>query len=111
MVTAVGLYIARQTGFIHNGLSWRPIAFLGTVSYSLYLTHNPVNAAPFFLLDKIGAPQWAALLLTLAVCVIAAYVYWWLIERPSMYLARRVSLHAWVEAKPEADHLDFESHS
>lgn len=100
MVTAVGLYVARQTGFIHNGLSWRPIAFLGTVSYSLYLTHNPVTGASFFLLDKVGAPQWAALLLTLAACVVAAYAFWWLIERPSMNLAHKVKLQARVEPRP-----------
>ena len=107
MVTAVGLYVARQTGFIHNGLSWRPISFLGTVSYSLYLTHNPVSGASFFLLDKIGAPQWAALLLTLAACVIAAYAFWWLIERPSMNLAHRVSLQARVEARPTVARSDL----
>lgn len=92
ILTAVGLYAARRTGFIANGLSWQPLMFLGTISYSLYLTHNPVTGASFFVLAKLGLPQWAALLMSVAACIVVAWLFWWAIERPSMQLAHRVKL-------------------
>lgn len=94
MMTSVALFVARKTGLMDNGLSWRPLTFLGTVSYSLYLTHNPISGASFFLLAKAGASQLAALFVTLAVCVAAAYLFWLLIERPSMNLAHKIKLQA-----------------
>ena len=92
MLTAAGLLVAGKTGFIRNGLAWRPLLFLGTVSYSLYLTHNPVAGAAFFLLEKAGVPQWASLVISCAACVTAAAAFWFVIERPTMRLAHRVKL-------------------
>jgi len=92
MLTAVGLLVAGKTGFIRNGLAWRPLLFLGTVSYSLYLTHNPVAGASFFLLERYGVPQWASLIISFAACVAAAAAFWFVIERPTMRLAHRVKL-------------------
>lgn len=92
VVTALGLFVARRTGFIVNGLGWRPLMFLGTISYSLYLTHNPVTGASFFMLAKLGVPQWLALSVTLALCMAVAYLFWLLVEHPSMGLAQRIRL-------------------
>jgi peptidoglycan/LPS O-acetylase OafA/YrhL len=92
MATALGLFISRKSGFIRNGLSWSPLMFLGTISYSLYLTHNPVTGASFFLLARLQVPQSVALLLTLAVCVAAAWLFWFTVERPSMLFAHKVKM-------------------
>jgi len=90
--TAAALLIARQTGFITNGLASRPTLFLGTVSYSLYLTHNPVTGATFFITDKLHVPEWLGLIVCVAACIGFAAVFWWIIERPTMNLAKRVKL-------------------
>ncbi len=107
MITALGLFVARKTGFMRHGLSWRPLSFLGTISYSLYLTHNPVTGASFFLLAKAGVTQWAALLVTLSVCVATAYVFWLLVERPSMNLAHRVKLQPSTAVRPMEEDAAF----
>lgn len=100
IITAIGLYLSRRYGFIGTGLGWRPLMFLGTISYSLYLTHNPVTGASFFVLAMIGMPQWLALIVTVAACIIVASVFWWLIERPSMNLAHRVRLKRAPQSAP-----------
>lgn len=92
ILTALGLYVSRRYGYISNGLGWRPLMFLGTISYSLYLTHNPVTGASFYVMALVGMPQWAALVMTIAACVVFAFLFWWAIERPSMKLAHRVKL-------------------
>lgn len=92
MLTALVLMVTHRTGTISQALAWRPLLALGAVSYSLYLTHNPVSGAAFFVLDKIGTPQWLALLLTVAACIATAGAFWWAIERPTAELARKVSL-------------------
>ncbi len=90
MITAIGLFVARKTGYIKHGLSREPLVLLGTISYSLYLTHNPVTGAAFFLFS--GLPQLVALLLTIVVCVAVAFGFWLVIERPSIRLAHRIKL-------------------
>lgn len=92
MITATGLLVAGKTGFIARGIGWRPLLFLGTVSYSLYLTHNPITGASFFILAKLGVPEWAALAVTIATCIIGAGLFWFAIERPTMKLAHRIKL-------------------
>jgi len=90
--TTAALLIARQTGFITNGLASRPTLFLGTVSYSLYLTHNSVTGASFFITDKLHFPEWLGLIVCVTACIAFAAVFWWIIERPTMKLAKRVKL-------------------
>jgi peptidoglycan/LPS O-acetylase OafA/YrhL len=97
--TAAGLLVLQKAGQLEQGLGWRPLQLLGTISYSLYLIHNPVTGAAFFLLAYLGVPQLAAFVLTVAVCIVAAWLFWLLIEAPSIKLARRLSLKA--PAEPE----------
>jgi peptidoglycan/LPS O-acetylase OafA/YrhL len=80
-------------------LNWRPVAFLGLVSYSFYLVHPTV---------LFGVAQWTrwpaavqggvSLGLTVAISV-TIYV---LIERPSAALRRRLSRVAPATARPPA---------
>jgi peptidoglycan/LPS O-acetylase OafA/YrhL len=65
--TAFGLMIARKTG--HIRYSPKPLLFLGAISYSLYLTHNPIMGASFFLTKKLALSQWAELLIAVAACI------------------------------------------
>jgi peptidoglycan/LPS O-acetylase OafA/YrhL len=74
---------------LQNGLSVKPLLWLGRVSYSLYLVHIPVlfalfhgvgNRVSFALLAVAG------LLITLTV----AQTFHWLVEKPSLQLGRIV---------------------
>lgn len=91
ILTSAGLLIATRSGYIERSPG-RSLLFLGTISYSLYLTHNPVAGAVFFVLAKIGAPELLALPVSIAACISAATAFWFVIERPTMKLAQRVPL-------------------
>jgi len=97
-LTALALWYAGTTGGIARWLNWRWLQFLGSISYSLYLTHNPVSGALF----RIGygltgrsalteAFWWVMVILG---CVLFSAGMWWLIERPSLALAKRIKLEA-----------------
>jgi peptidoglycan/LPS O-acetylase OafA/YrhL len=89
-VTALGLMMARKTG--HIRYSPKPLLFLGAISYSLYLTHNPIMGASFFITKKLALSQWAGLLIAVAACIAVSSAFWWLIERPTMALAKRIKM-------------------
>lgn len=70
-------------------LSCRPILFIGTISYSLYLLHFPVIA----LLTKVASWQ-PGVGLFIAVCIVsivASTITYLAIERPTMQLGRWVA--------------------
>jgi peptidoglycan/LPS O-acetylase OafA/YrhL len=69
-------------------LEWRPVLYLGKISYSLYLFHYFVP----FLFSRFGIPQphsWAPkFMLFAAVTIAAASVSWYGFERPINGLKR-----------------------
>jgi len=81
-----GLVIAAgETGPTLMGrlLSWRPVVFIGLISYSLYLWHWPVMVGAqmnSFLFG--GAPAMAIKIGTVLVSIVLATISWWFIERP-----------------------------
>ncbi len=66
--------------------------FLGTVSYSLYLTHNMVVTRLWGLFDRYapGIGIWVRWVLCLALCVLVAYIYYLLVEKPFLNLSKRL---------------------
>lgn len=72
------------------------IQFLGMISYSLYLLHNPITGASFRVVSKFMADGVAAELvgcaLSLSACLIGAWLAYRLIELPSIALSHAVSL-------------------
>jgi peptidoglycan/LPS O-acetylase OafA/YrhL len=92
ILLAVGL---RNNMTIWN---WRWLQFLGTISYSLYLLHNPITGAVFragFLLTgrtaMTEAIWWPV---SLACCIFAASALWYWVERPCTSLARRITINS-----------------
>lgn len=77
--------------------NWRWIQFLGTISYSLYLTHNPITGASYFVIYRLIGDsliaQHVALLVSTVACVLFAFIFWWLFERWSISLSKKVTLH------------------
>ena len=96
VLTSLLLWAASISGRIYTACSWYPIQMLGAISYSLYLTHNPITGAAF----RVGymvtgrSPILEAFwwLLVTCTCLMVAWVIWWLVERPSINLARRIRL-------------------
>ena len=91
--------------------AWRPLQFLGTISYSLYLYHASVGWRALSLAQRtwgmslpplVGVTAW---LLSLVLVLAVATALWWLVERPSMRLARRVTLPRRSAPVPEPPHL------
>ena len=91
---SAGVFVGHLTGHLEDGLSARPIQFLGRISYSLYLVHASIGwrlvslgqmTVPAFS-TVIGA--WILFLTSVAVSIVFAYVWWRLLERPSIALSK-----------------------
>lgn len=69
-----------QYGWVAKGLSWRPLVFLGGISYGVYLWHWPV-----FLAVNGELTGWHGMALFAARCAVTLLLAWvssWLIEGP-----------------------------
>jgi len=93
-ITGISLLIVSVANLQTDLMNWRWLQYLGMISYSLYLIHNPITGAVFrvgFLLTERSiyteAGWW---LVSLATCIAAAALLWRLVERPSMLLAKRL---------------------
>ncbi len=94
--TAASLLIVSTTGRQTRLLNWRWLQYLGAISYSLYLIHNPVTGAAFrvgFVLTGrtiyTEALWW---IMSLIACIAAATLLWLWVEQPSTRLARRLDI-------------------
>ena len=105
-VSTLCLLSARYPSFDRR-FKLRPLQFLGAISYSLYLYHASVawrvvslvqHFAGMSLTPMVGILTWLA---AVGVAIAAGYVGWRLIERPSMQLARRVTLPVRAGLAPE----------
>ncbi|WEG10475.1 acyltransferase [Microbacterium horticulturae] len=83
---ALLVVMAAQWAPLSSLLSWRPIGWLGTISFSLYLVHEP-----FVLLmaSATGASRWT-LLTAVPLALVAAWLFWRVVERPAHKLSRGV---------------------
>jgi peptidoglycan/LPS O-acetylase OafA/YrhL len=78
------------------GLAGRLLTRSAMISYSLYLTHVPLGGRVINLGKRFVRGELAELglsLLALAVCVGFAVLFWWLVERPAIDLARSLTRH------------------
>lgn len=107
-LTAVLLHVTLKNGSIVRALSFRPLQFLGAISYSLYLTHAQVQGASMNLLyrylPRTVAGEAIALLLSALICVAAAALFWWIIERPSHALAKKFGRARRSETRTRTSH-------
>lgn len=72
---------------LKRALSWRPVVFIGLLSYSLYLWHWPVKVFSHYWFTGIYSPAWMRLF-SLAVSFVLAWLSWRYIEAP--FRERRV---------------------
>lgn len=79
--------VAIFTAFLRGALDWlgsRPLAFLGTLSYSLYLLHQAIGFALIYRFEALGMPGAAACVLTIACVILLAWGLNVLVEKPAM---------------------------
>jgi peptidoglycan/LPS O-acetylase OafA/YrhL len=92
VATAVVITLMARAGRI-GSLNWRWLQFLGAISYSLYLIHHPIIAATFrvwfMLFHRSPLTEFTGWVASIVACIVAAYLLWRLVERPSIWLARR----------------------
>lgn len=93
-LTSLFLYRCAVSGRLDTGLNWRWLQFLGTISYSLYLTHNLVTGIVFRAGKVIAIPgpgmQFLVWMVSIAASICFAAAFWWALERPSMRLSKRI---------------------
>ena len=83
-------------------LEWKPLLWLGSVSYSLYLVHVPIGGRVINLGQRfIGGPLSQALLLSVAIAVslVATAILYRLVERPAQRWSSRLR---YTKPTPEA---------
>lgn len=95
--TALALWqlgIRGQLGIWNNA---RPLQYLGRISYSLYLTHMPVLLMVLRFAYKVTKESVPAafvwMVVSVALCIGVAHIFYLLVERPSLRWASNVSKH------------------
>jgi peptidoglycan/LPS O-acetylase OafA/YrhL len=94
--TAGFLSLMGSADWLGSAFAWGWLQFLGAISYSLYLIHNPVTGATFRIglmltTDDLGmeALWWAV---SIVACISVAFLLWLCVERPSVTIARMIQL-------------------
>ena len=77
------------TGF--RVLNWRPVAFIGVLSYSLYLVHDVLLRAVRHLWPKHHGGQHAVI--ALAASIVVAWMIYELVEKPCRRLGKKIAPH------------------
>ena len=73
-------------GWIRRSLAWRPVVFIGTVSYGIYLWHGSVGREVY---GYAWIPRDLRIAVAYVITVAIATASWYLLERPVMGLVRR----------------------
>ncbi len=94
VVTAMALAVGGLTGGLRTWLDWRWLQWIGRVSFSLYLIHNPITGAVFRVGQPIAAGsasgQAIVWVMAIAACLVASEIMWRVVEKPTMRLAQRI---------------------
>jgi peptidoglycan/LPS O-acetylase OafA/YrhL len=89
-IAGVVILNAQSDGLTRSSLSWRPLAFIGKISFSVYLVH-------IFVLGWVQRLEWRpemAMLVGLAATLGAATVTYFCIERPGIAAGRLLAQRA-----------------
>ena len=83
-----------EPGRFARGLAWKPLHFVGTISYGVYLWHWPVivylNGA------RTGLSTWPLNLVRIAVTLLLSTASYYVVERPIRLAKLRGGLRVWL---------------
>lgn len=77
-----------------SGYFFRALTWLGGISYSVYLTHNPVMVVTKQLALRVGLPVFVAGALRLTVPIIVAYIFYRVVESRFLHASREPKARA-----------------
>ena len=80
-----------EPGRFGRALAWKPLHFIGTISYGVYLWHWPVIV--YLTGTRTGLSGWSLDLARIAATLALSTASYYLVERP----VRRARLHGWVK--------------
>ena len=107
-LTAIFVHESAKYGYI-AAANWRWVQFLGTISYSLYLTHNPITGASYYIIYRFlgnsELVQLFAFVSSTVACLGFAYLFWWFFESWSIPLSKKISLHKKVKKVKEVKEM------
>ncbi|SEH65436.1 Peptidoglycan/LPS O-acetylase OafA/YrhL, contains acyltransferase and SGNH-hydrolase domains [Mycolicibacterium rutilum] len=76
----IGAVALDQEGPVARVLAWRPLVFLGAISYGVYLWHWPIFLAVNG--ERTGWSGWSLFAVRCAATLAVALLSWWLLEQP-----------------------------
>ncbi|WP_268895176.1 acyltransferase [Goekera deserti] len=88
--TAVLVFVVLHCPAVRRAFDRRPVQWLGTISFSLFLVHEPIVVSVATFTPATPSGLLVSLAVGLPLSLLAAVVFWWLVERPSLDLAGRV---------------------
>lgn len=83
-----GTFALAVTGRLRRLVSPVPL-WLGTISYSLYLSHHNLGYSALFRLHGIGMPIWVSFLVTIVAALVLATALTYAVERPALRALRQ----------------------
>jgi peptidoglycan/LPS O-acetylase OafA/YrhL len=91
--TAMLLFVAGKFNYMGTWLNWKWLQFLGAISYSLYLLHNPLTGAAANIIRRILHPglltDCIVLFAVISICIFVAWLAYKIIELPSIRISHR----------------------
>ncbi|TXM96668.1 acyltransferase [Methylobacterium sp. WL64] len=87
---AILIFVAVGSRRLQDFLRWPILIKLGTISYSLYLTHAIVLQATVRVFHGV-VPIWVSLAISLAACIAIAVIFYHFVEKPTHQLSQRIS--------------------
>ena len=82
-----------EPGTFARGLAWKPLHFVGTISYGIYLWHWPVIV--YLTAARTGLSTWPLNLLRIAVTLAVSTASYYLVERPVRLARLRGGARFW----------------
>lgn len=91
-ITAILLLIASHRNKMGEWLNWKWLQWVGIISYSLYLLHNPITGASFRLVNKFTyvdslLNDLLGMILCLSASFFISYITYLIVEKPSIKMS------------------------